>query len=76
MRLRQAWSVLAVLSLASVAWAQEAPAPEAASGRTDRAAVEAQRFMIVTANSSRHRGGRRCPARTAAVRSMRWWRRS
>ena len=51
MRLRQAWSVLAVLSLASVAWAQEAPAPEAASGRTDRAAVEAQRFMIVTANS-------------------------
>ena len=31
-------------------WAQEPPASEAASGRVERAAVEAERFMIVTAN--------------------------
>ena len=30
--------------------AQDAPPPEAASGRVDRAAVTAERFMIVTAN--------------------------
>ena len=31
-------------------WAQEPPAPEATSGRAERAAVEVERFMIATAN--------------------------
>ena len=42
---------LAVLCLAGVARAQDAPAPEAPSGRDQPAVVEAERFMIATANA-------------------------
>jgi gamma-glutamyltranspeptidase / glutathione hydrolase len=51
--------LLAVLALAlhGSPWAQEPPAPEAASGRAERAAVEAERFMIVTANGQATEAG-------------------
>ena len=59
MRRRQAWSVLAVLSLASVAWAQEAPAPEAASGRAERAAGRGRALHDRDRQPARH--ARRAP---------------
>ena len=47
--------------------AQDAPPPEAASGRVDRAAVTAERYMIVTANPV----GQRCRGRRAGARRQR-----
>lgn len=52
MTLRRTLSLtLAVLCLAGMARAQDAPAPEAPSGRDQPAVVEAERFMIATANA-------------------------